>query len=85
MQNIVFKIQSNQKHEVMDMLDHQKAMLEQVIGSDELFEKELKKSLKWLTTKDVRKLYIWLKEKFGSSHNEIIQTVFLKEVVPIIK
>ena len=64
----------------MDMLEHQKTVLENVISNDELFAKELKKSLCWLETSEIRKLYNWLKEKYGSTHNELIDTVFKKDI-----
>ncbi len=64
----------------MDMLDHQKAVIEHVIDNDELFVKELKKSLSWLEMNEVRKLYSWLREKYGSSHTDLINLVFEKEL-----
>ena len=64
----------------MNMLDHQKTVLEHVIGNKELFIKELKKSVCWLEANEIRNLYFWLKEKFGSSHADIINSVFEKHV-----
>lgn len=62
----------------MDMLDHQKTVLEHVIGNDEMFMKELKKSLCWLSENEVRKLYSWLKENYGTSHADMINLAFEK-------
>ena len=63
----------------MSMLDHQKAVIEHVIDNHELFVKELNKSVRWLTTSETRNLYNWLKEKYGSSHAGIINSVFNKK------
>ncbi len=63
----------------MSMLNHQKAIIEHVIDSDKLFVKELNKSVRWLNANETRKLYIWLKEKYGSSHADMINLVFNKK------
>jgi hypothetical protein len=58
------------------MLDHQKIILENVIDDRELFLKEFKKSITWLDEDDIRKLYLWLKKSFWSSHKETLQLIF---------
>ena len=63
------------------MLDHQKIILEQVTDNNELFLKELKKSISWLTPEDIRKLYSWLKENFWESHKPEIEQVFSMALV----
>lgn len=62
------------------MLDHQKIILEQVTGDNELFLKELKKSLKWLNPEDSKQLYHWLKENFWDTHRKEIKVVFNIEI-----
>lgn len=61
-----------------NMLDHQKIILENVIDDEELFQKELKKSLTWLDSDDIKKLYIWLKDNFWNSHQDTLQPIFNK-------
>jgi hypothetical protein len=58
------------------MLDHQKIVLEQVTDDKYLFQKELKKSVSWLTPEDAKKLYGWLRKNFWDSHKKEIQAVF---------
>ena len=65
----------------MDMLDHQKAVITNVVGDEELFIKELKKSLSWLKKNEIMELHTWLKEKYGSSHTDLINMVFEKELL----
>jgi hypothetical protein len=62
------------------MLDHQKIILENVIDNRELFMKELKKSITWLDEDDVKKLYLWLKTNFWSSHGDTLRLIFKKAV-----
>lgn len=62
------------------MFDHQKIILEKVRGNKDLFSKELKKSLKWLSPDEISKLYFWLKSNFWDSHKNEIETVFKFEL-----
>ena len=57
------------------MLDHQKTVLAQVIENDEIFVKELRKSVCWLEQNELRNLYIWLQEKYRTSHAGIINSI----------
>lgn len=58
------------------MLDHQKIVLEKVTADNETFEKELRKSVKWLGEKDKKQLYVWLRENYWESHKHEIEAVF---------
>ena len=58
------------------MLEHQKTVLRNVSHDRDLFRKELKKSIVWLKSYEVYKLYVWVKEKFGKTHGDIISDVF---------
>jgi len=58
------------------MLEHQKLVLQNLSNNKELFRKELEKSIVWLKSYEVYKLYAWVKEKYGKSHKEIINEVF---------
>ena len=64
---------------ILNMLEHQKLILENLSGNEEMFGKELQKSLQWLSTDEQQKLYLWLKDKFWKTHKTIIKTVFNKE------
>ena len=61
-----------------NMLDHQKIILENISDDKQLFQKELEKSIKWLSPEDQQKLYLWLKTKYWSSHKKIILAAFDK-------
>lgn len=63
----------------MNMLEHQKLILENVKFDKHLFEKELSKSIKWLTNKEIIELHQWCKNEFGEEFPEIIQKVFNPE------
>lgn len=64
---------------IVNMLEHQKLILENLSGSEEMFGKELQKSLQWLTPDEQQKLYLWLKDKYWKTHKNIIKSVFEKE------
>jgi hypothetical protein len=69
----------NAIYEIMiprNMLDLQKLVLENVYENGVLFEKELRKSLKWLVKADLLKLYNWAIEKFDEECCNIINCVF---------
>ena len=51
----------------MNLLDHQKIMLDNICTHPELFKKELKKSNKWLKPKQYKHLLMWVKRRFGYS------------------
>jgi len=58
------------------MLDYVKVILEKVSFESSLFEKELKKSLKLLSFREVRELKKWCYEKFGSIYRGILNKTF---------
>jgi hypothetical protein len=62
--------------EEIGMLDHQKIILSNLTGDNEMFLKELKKSIKWLKLDDSRALYEWLKANFWETHQHEIEEVF---------
>lgn len=58
------------------MLDYVKVILEKVSFESSLFEKELKKSLKLLSFREIRELKKWCYEKFGSIYRGILNKTF---------
>lgn len=58
------------------MLDYVKVILEKVSFESSLFEKELKKSLKLLSFREVRELRKWCYDKFGSIYRGILNKTF---------
>lgn len=60
---------------VKNMLDFQMFMLENVYEDDTLFRKELKKSKKWLNTRELVVLKKWLLKRFCKSKKDAIRDV----------
>lgn len=58
------------------MLEHQKKVLQNVSYNPDLFYKELVKSINWLPSHEVFKLYSWVKLKFGATHYHVIKKAF---------
>lgn len=56
----------------LDMLEHQKLVLKNISYDKDLFRKELSKSVNWLKTSDLYKLFEWLRSKYWETHEEII-------------
>ena len=65
--------------EIMNMLEHQKLILENVTFDKHLFAKELAKSLKWLSDNEVLELYHWCNNNYGERFPEVIKKVFETE------
>ena len=63
----------------MNMLEHQKLILENVKYDKNLFSKELSKSLKWLSQEETILLQEWCLEKYNGEFNQIIRKVFETE------
>lgn len=61
----------------MNMLEHQKMILSRVDGNNQLFKKELNKSIAWLNAHELTQLYKWLKEKYWKSHKNVINDVLI--------
>ena len=59
--------------DTMSMLDYTKMILKKVSFDPALFEKELKKSLKYLMEHEVRELRIWCLANFGNQYNLAFQ------------
>jgi len=59
-----------------EMLKHQQLVLRNVSHSEELFTKELLKSIGWLDQTEIWMLRSWLEENFSNTHGEIIRFVF---------
>lgn len=57
------------------MLELQKKVLVGVAFSKELFKKELKKSVVWLSTAELGDLKKWLKVNYWRTHSEVIADV----------
>jgi hypothetical protein len=58
------------------MLEYTKTILQKVSFSPVLFDKELKKSLKWLKKNEVRMLWTWCILTFGDLYLDIIKESF---------
>lgn len=54
------------------MLELQKKVLAGISFSKELFKKELKKSVVWLSMEDLANLKKWVKANFGQTHGDVI-------------
>ncbi|WP_337042765.1 hypothetical protein [Emticicia sp. 17c] len=67
----------------MKMLDYVKLILEKVSFESSLFEKELKKSLKLLSFREIRELKKWCYEKFGSIYRGILNKTFRRTQVSV--
>jgi hypothetical protein len=58
------------------MLEHQKTVLQAVAGNEQLFRKELQKSLTWLNNEEITLLKKWVNENFQNEHSKTISQVF---------
>jgi hypothetical protein len=58
------------------MLEHQKMVLSGVADHEQLFRKELLKSLNWLKTPQRGALKKWVREHYYHLHAETIDEVF---------
>lgn len=58
------------------LLEHQKLILDKVKDDSKLFEKELIKSLKWLSKEERKELKNWVKENFYDDYALIIDEIF---------
>ncbi|WP_114778349.1 hypothetical protein [Botryobacter ruber] len=60
------------------MLEYVKTILQKVSFDKELFEKELKKSLKFLGLDEITQLKSWCYEKFSGMYLRVLNRVFSK-------
>ncbi|PLK45488.1 hypothetical protein C0V77_04950 [Emticicia sp. TH156] len=67
----------------MKMLDYVKVILEKVSFESSLFEKELKKSLKLLSIREIRELRKWCYLKFGSIYRGILNKTFRRSQLSV--
>lgn len=58
------------------MLEYTKLILEKVSFDKLLFEKELRKSKRWLIRKELKEFEQWCKTKFGRLYPDIISRTF---------
>jgi len=65
------------------MLEHQKFVLQAVADQENLFRKELIKSMNWLDENDQEKLLNWLKERFNN-RKDIIDEIVNTSLVPLL-
>jgi hypothetical protein len=63
----------------INMLEHQKIVLEHLVSDENMFRKELTKSLRWLNLEEQQKLYLWLRNNFWDIYSKLIEAVFIKE------
>ncbi len=67
----------------MSMLEHQKKILLGLQNNQELFQKELFKSIKWLSPKEVGELLEWVKENFQVLYNSTVKDFLSEDQYPI--
>jgi hypothetical protein len=58
------------------MLEFCKNVLTKVSFDRKLFQKELKKSIKWLSKEDLLQLKSWCMQRFGGMYGDLIQETF---------
>lgn len=58
------------------MLKYQMMIIEKVSFNRELFEKEIRKSMRMLTHNELEELRIWAFEMFSNRHNDILRRTF---------
>jgi len=58
------------------MLEHQKLILKRVSSNQEMFRKELEKSINWLRGKEIEELYQWLLNNFREEYGDLIKKKF---------
>jgi hypothetical protein len=58
------------------MLEYTKTILQKVSFDQNLFKKELKKSIKWLRKEEILTLYTWCMITFGDTYREVIRDIF---------
>ena len=58
------------------MLEHQKLILKRVSSNEDMFRKELEKSINWLSGKEIEELYHWLLTNFRQDYGELIKKKF---------
>jgi hypothetical protein len=60
-----------------NFLELQKLVLENVAENKALFEKELRKSFKWLGFDELQNLYLWAIGTFNEQYGRIIECVYV--------
>lgn len=58
------------------MLEHQMTVLKAVADNQDLFKKELIKSLDWLDLEEKSQLKSWLQENYISKYSDLINEAF---------
>ncbi len=58
------------------MLKYTEIVLQKVSFNKELFNKELRKSLKWLKNEEVKVLRSWCVMNYGNTYGDVIFDVF---------
>ena len=58
------------------MLEYVKTILIKVSFDQDLFQKELKKSLQWLEIEDILELKTWVSERFNHMYKDVITEIF---------
>lgn len=60
------------------MLEHQKLLLANLQNYPDLFAKELRKSVRWLSAEQVDELHVWLNENFRQASHQAAIEMFLE-------
>ncbi|MFP4289239.1 MAG: hypothetical protein ACOC2E_05665 [Bacteroidota bacterium] len=63
------------------MLEVQKKVIENLSHDKELFIKEIKKSMKWLSKHETEQLRRWLYARFWKTHQKEISLAFKNSIV----
>lgn len=63
------------------MLEFSKNILQKVSFDRFLFEKELRKALKWIRKEEVTVLKTWCLATFGATYGDVISNVFEKTMI----
>lgn len=58
------------------MLELQKLVLNNLSDQNDLFKKELYKSIAWLNQHELTELRKWLRQEYWNTHKDIIKEVF---------
>jgi hypothetical protein len=63
------------------MLEYSKTILKKVSFCDVLFEKELRKAIRWLIEREKLQLQVWCKQHFGARYSRIINKCFTRRLL----
>lgn len=59
------------------MLELCKQILEKVSFDKYLFQKELRKSIKWIQSEEMNKFKLWVFKRFGNLYPDVVENAFV--------